>query len=131
MEWQLRDTCLSASKVSLDASTWGHLEDFWLEYEKKIQAAQEVLHLLIRVRAEGSDEPARVFLPGTVRGFTPLAEDGLVSGSPQRGQRKLQKEKRGSPQRGQRKLQVSAGAAVQSGSGEERVVLRGQACSVG
>ena len=90
MERQLRTLEASCKDVNLDASTWEHLEDFVLDYEAKILAAKEVLHSLIRVRAEGSDEPACVLLPGTVRGVTPLAEAGVVSGSPQRGQRKLQ-----------------------------------------
>ena len=33
MERQLQVTCVSVSKVSLDASTLEHLEDFLLEYE--------------------------------------------------------------------------------------------------
>ena len=68
MEQQLRDLRVAASKVKLEASAVALLSGVLREQETKLQAARGVLHLLLRVRAEGSDEPARFRQPGAVLG---------------------------------------------------------------
>ena len=60
MEQQLRDLRVAASKVRLEASAVAHLSGVLREQETKLQAAKGVLHSLLRVRADGSDEPARI-----------------------------------------------------------------------
>ena len=68
MQRQLSALAVSCKGVDLDEKTWEHMEVFVRDFEAKIQAAKEVLHSLCRVRADGRDVPARVLLPGTVRG---------------------------------------------------------------